>query len=243
MSMSLKEKLDKAVEHGFHSMTAFDAGQLLKNKLESLPKYTLSELAEHITDYPCLVLEHEPTYSYYGNGSRMSIREILRHTKSRTQAYIKILGSGSEIRITEKSSGNFSIIPEDMLWSVGLTDHKAVVEHAISLGMPIDLKVKLEYPTLFVGLPDWAGKFEDKFIKLIKGDWGYHITKSELEQFIEDKHTQLRTLYLEIDAAVLRNPANKVDYERLIADAKDMLELYRWTLPLVSEGGIFYTGK
>ncbi len=46
-----------------------------------------------------------------------------------------------------------------------------------------------------------------------------------------------------MDAAVLRNPSNRFDYERLIADAKDMLELYRWIIPLVSEGGVFYTGK
>lgn len=242
MSMSLKEKLDKAVEYGLHNMTTFDAAEFVRDRLNSLHKYNLSQLANEVQQYPCMVIEHVPTYSYYGKSTKMRIVQLLRHTKSLTQAYIRFMDSDSEVRITEKSSGYFSIIPEDMLWFIGL-DHKAVVTHAISLDMPIAFKVKLEYPTLFVELPDWARKFEGQFIKLITGNWGYHITKSELGQFIEDKHTQLRTLYLEMDAAVLRNPANKVDYERFIAEAKDMLELYRWTLSLVSEGGIFYTGK
>jgi hypothetical protein len=237
-------QLTKAIENNIHTKSQYDFGLWVEQQLDSLPTYTLDMLATRVINFPCLVMETSMSGGYFSHRSR-TILTLHKFTPSKTQAIVSNYNNHSnQYKITRKSSGTFSIIPEDLVWLIGLNDHKRIVEFALEKNLNIPASVRVEYPELFIDIPQWVKEDHNKqFTKLLngKGYWKYdRLLPTNLESMIEEKIKYVGKLQFEMESASLRSPNSRGDYEKLISDNMRTIELYRWLIPHISEGGVFY---
>lgn len=240
--------LSAAIEQGWHLSSQNDMANALRNYMFARPKRSF------------VTVEAGKIYYYkskYGSSTR--IFKIDRLTEKRGKLAVTDISvpenSHSQDLFAGTWDGEFYELDDFLISMFGVT-HRGVIEYALEeySSRIIPPEIRRCYPELFISIPkEFAnrkvyGDAEPAEIERVRDTlrsnrYGStsHIGPREIELFIEQTHHEIRSLQAtKAEVEVLGKIEMAEDYEKWILDKECDIAYYRWLIPMVDVGGIFY---
>jgi hypothetical protein len=223
--------LKYAIDAKFYELTNFQFVEKFKAIVDALPKKSFTEL-----NVGEMVL-YKSEYSYENN----VVYQIHNLTKSKKMADVTrvLIDEAAPYRITAASyKGSFIVFDNSLISMIGVK-HSDIIHKAVELKLDIPVDVRVEYPGLFVQLPD---RFEvKKLIDFVKPQWGKKVTSKAIFNMIKNAHEQIEKLKDEKEKALALGAFTKSDHDKYIDSYKHDIDFYRWLEPHFEKDGIFYS--
>lgn len=225
-----------------YKLTRSELREKIVAMIEACPKFTFAALKE--AKLPAVFLQT----SGYSDWNRTSLFLLESLTKGGAQAFGRYSPKGSKIKFTKKSlDGDLYLLTSD-LQNLMRVSHEQMIVCAKEAGLEIPLANRVEYPLLFLDVPDFIKPEHVKnfvsrtrFRDLTKG--GIYTMFTDVHECLEHEHESIRRLVSEKAIATAKVPRLGQDYEDYIARHKENIVFYRWIEPHFMPGGIFAPEK
>jgi hypothetical protein len=228
--------LDVAIRLGFHAMTREDASKAGRALLETFPARSFEELEAGKTY--CLKRSYEDMQS-------VAVHKL-------TPKHAWITASINDEPPRRYCKGNmyghyFELVPDCA--AVSRLTHEDMVKHAVRRGIDVPPLVRRQYPHLFLNdVPERFGVKSQTAIERLRGALSQrginrkYMGRHDVIAWINEAHDDIsvwRDKHI-CEAEKKNRYHTDKDYDRLILGYWHDIDFYRWLLPHVSEGGVFF---
>ena len=236
--------INTALAWGHHCMTKAECGKDIRTRIEARPICEFAGMQSGKTYF----FKH----GYDHRNTACKVLACIKTTPKGKQATLSAYPDHKPYTAYAGSfHGSFYELDAELVGIIGIT-HREVVQAALSPTRVREsgyfynppLKVKIEYPDLFVEIPKRFAKRANTEVERVVDSLSPRfpikaVDRKLVAQWIEQAHTSIRSLTCERTRKVCENPALSKDYDEYIEDYKEDIDFYRWLEPLVSKGGMF----
>lgn len=239
--LAVEDPFQMAFLHHFEKMTQHQCGDEIRSLVRSGKKCKFEDLQ---VDGLYVIEEKVPI--------PMLLR-VFRLTPKKTQATFSVFSSGEWTNIqynrSNFASAIFYMVTDELAATICLT-HREIVEEAIKREIYVHPTVRVEYPDLFVKVPE---RFEqphekswlaitavERVRKALAPQLGKHVNPSILSARIKEHHRKIASLREEAVRVCLVNPNSIPHYEEYVRSEMECIDLYSWLMPHVDIGGVFH---
>lgn len=235
------------IVRGYYNLTRDEFSRVLRHTIERVPVVQFDGL--------------KPGAVYlYQKGPVLSVESV---TPSGKQADVVFWRKGDEVAVRVRIysgayGGEFRPLNPDLIAMLGVT-HEAIIKAFIEECKGIDIamrgipaEVRREYPHLFVKIPEHftvkcaaytngiKETAQERVTSALSPCWCVPLKESSVMMIIDREHIELHTIKEARAKVAVVNPDHVKDYDQYVAGHLDTIQFYRWLLPHVSPGGVFY---
>jgi len=234
--MTATENLDIAIRLGFHTMIKeeyFKAGRAL---LETFPARSFTEV--------------EAGKVYCLKRSYGAMQHVAVHTLTPKRAWITAsIDEGLPRRYCQGNMhGEYFELTRDCAAVAKLT-HEEMIRHAVDRGLDVPPRVRRQYPAIFLAdVPERFGINGQSAIERVRGALSQrginhrYMGRHDVIAWINEAHDCISVWRNKHACEAEKKTRFNTDKDcaRLILGHWHDIDFYRWLLPHVSEGGVFF---